>query len=212
MSVTCLCLVRHGETGWNIEKRIQGQIDIALNANGVKQAEAAGRWLAKADMEALYSSDLGRAWQTAEAIGRATGLPPQAEAALRERRYGVFEGLTHDEAKLKDPAGHAALVARDPDYALGNGESLKMLLARVSGVMQRLVERHPGGRIIAVTHGGVIDIVNRLIRGNPLETPRDFLIPNTGFNWLVCRDGAWAIEVWGDTSHLAPGVLDELPS
>ncbi|MDR2187115.1 MAG: histidine phosphatase family protein [Azonexus sp.] len=212
MPETRLCLVRHGETAWNIEKRLQGQIDVALNATGLRQAEAAGRWLAGSRIDALYSSDLQRAWQTAAAIGRALGLEPMVEPALRERRYGVFEGLTHDEAERADAAGHAALVARDPDYALGHGESLNMLYARVAKGIQRLAARHPGATVLAVTHGGVLDIVNRFVRGSPLDTPRDFLIPNAGINWVTCRAGRWSIVTWGETAHLAASVLDELPS
>lgn len=209
---TRLCLVRHGETEWNAVRRIQGQTDIDLNANGRRQAEAAGRWLAPARIDALYSSDLRRAWQTAQVIGGALGLAPLAEPALRERRYGVFEGLTYEELKRDYPAGYAAFAARDPDYDFESGESLKSLFARVTGAVQRIAGRHPGCNVAVVVHGGVLDIVNRFVRGKPLDTPRDFLIPNAGLNWIACRDGVWSIERWGVTDHLAPGALDELPS
>ena len=102
---TRLCLVRHGETEWNAERRIQGQIDIGLNPGGLRQAEAAGRWLQRAGLVALYSSDLQRAWHTACAIGAATGLDPIAMPALRERRYGIFEGLTYAELAASHPSG-----------------------------------------------------------------------------------------------------------
>ncbi len=209
---TRLCLVRHGETEWNAERRIQGQIDIALNATGLRQAAAAGRWLADAGIGALYSSDLRRAWQTAQAIGRTLGLVPRAEPALRERRYGVFEGLTYDEARRDHPDGYAAFAGRNADYDFENGESLTTLFARVTGAVQRIAGRHPGGNVAVVVHGGVLDIVNRFVRGNPLDLPRDFLIPNAGINWIARRDGVWSIECWGATDHLAPGALDELPS
>lgn len=209
---TRLCLVRHGETEWNAARRIQGQIDIGLNAIGRRQAEAAGRWLKAAGIVALYSSDLQRAWLTAQAIGSALGLVPVANPALRERRYGVFEGLTYDEAKRDHPAGYAAFEGRNADYAFENGESLSTLFARVTGALREIAERHVGGNVVVVVHGGVLDIVNRFVRGNSLEMPRDFLIPNAGLNWVTCRDGAWSIESWGETAHLEPGALDELPS
>ncbi|MCL2346253.1 MAG: histidine phosphatase family protein [Desulfobulbus sp.] len=207
---TRLCFVRHGETEWNAVRRIQGQTDIDLNASGRRQAVAVGRWLAATDIAALYSSDLRRAWQTAEAIGDALGLPPQAEPALRERRYGVFEGLTYDELQRDHPAGYAAFAARDPDYDFASGESLKSLYARVTEAVRRIAARHPGRNVVVVVHGGVLDIVNRFVRGKPLDAPRDFLIPNAGLNWIACRDGLWSIEHWGATDHLAPGALDEL--
>jgi 2,3-bisphosphoglycerate-dependent phosphoglycerate mutase len=96
---TRICLVRHGETEWNAARRIQGQIDIGLNETGVRQAEAAGRWLKTVGIVALYSSDLKRAWRTAQAIGQELGLVPLPLPELRERRYGIFEGLTYAEAK-----------------------------------------------------------------------------------------------------------------
>lgn len=210
--LTRLCLVRHGETEWNAERRIQGQIDIELNATGLRQAEAAGRWLARAGLTALYSSDLRRAWQTAQAIGAATGLVPVARPALRERRYGIFEGLTYAELQARHPEGYAAFEARDVDYDFESGESLKTMYARVTGCLGEIAAAHPGGVVALVLHGGVLDIVNRFVRGTALETPRDFLIPNAGLNWISCRAGQWSLDTWGDTRHLESGALDELPT
>lgn len=213
---TRLCLVRHGETEWNAERRIQGQIDIGLNDTGRQQAVAAGRWLRDAGLSALYSSDLQRAWTTAQAIGAAVGLSPVAVPELRERRYGVFEGLTYAEAQARYPDGYAAFEGRNADYAFENGESLKAMFDRVTGKLQAIAAAHPGENVAVVLHGGVLDIANRFVRGNPLEVPRDFLIPNAGLNWIAAVDGEngtkWHIETWGETGHLGAGALDELPS
>jgi probable phosphoglycerate mutase len=209
---TRLCLVRHGETEWNTQRRIQGQIDIGLNDNGLRQADAAGRWLKTAGITALYSSDLSRAWTTAQRIGAAIGLTPKAAPELRERRYGIFEGLTFGELKEKHPASFAAYETRDPDYDFETGESLRTMFERVTGKLKALVAAHPGESIAVVLHGGVLDIANRFVRGHPLDIPRDFLIPNAGLNWLACADGRWHIESWGETTHLESGSLDELPS
>ncbi|MDZ4316348.1 MAG: histidine phosphatase family protein [Azonexus sp.] len=209
---TRLCLVRHGETEWNAARRIQGQIDIGLNETGLRQAEGAGRWLTSAGIVALYSSDLKRAWTTALAIGRALGLEPQSVPEMRERRYGTFEGLTYDEAKVKHPDGYAAFEGRNAEYNFENGESLKEMFARVTGKLKEIAAAHPGQNVVVVLHGGVLDIINRFVRGNSLETPRDFLIPNAGLNWIAAVDGVWRIETWGETAHLEAGALDELPS
>jgi probable phosphoglycerate mutase len=210
--VTQICLVRHGETEWNAERRIQGQIDIGLNETGRRQALAAGRWLKQAGIMALYSSDLKRAWTTAQAIGAELGLVPTPVPEMRERRYGVFEGLTYDEAKANHPDGYAAFEGRNADYAFENGESLHVMFERVTGKLKELAARHPGEIIAIVLHGGVLDIINRFVRGNSLETPRDFLIPNAGINWIATVDGQWSLKTWGETDHLEPGALDELPS
>ena len=209
---THICLVRHGETEWNAARRIQGQLDIGLNETGVRQAVAAGRWLEKAGIAALYSSDLERAWRTAQAIGQALGLAPSALPEMRERRYGVFEGLTYAEAEERFPDGYAAFEGRNADFDFEHGESLKVMHARVVGKLIELAARHRGQKIVVVVHGGVLDVINRFVRGNPLEMPRDFLIPNAGINWISAVDGRWTVETWGETAHLADGALDELPS
>lgn len=209
---TQICLVRHGETEWNAERRIQGQIDIGLNETGVRQAVAAGRWLKSAGIVALYSSDLKRAWTTAQSIGAELGLVPMPVPEMRERRYGVFEGLTYDEAKANHPEGYAAFEGRNADYDFEKGESLHVMFARVTGKLKELAALHPGQTIAIVLHGGVLDIINRFVRGNSLETPRDFLIPNAGINWIATVDGQWTLKTWGETDHLEPGALDELPA
>lgn len=211
-NATRICLVRHGETEWNAERRIQGQIDIGLNDTGRRQAAAAGRWLRGAGIIALYSSDLRRAQTTAAAIGTALGLVPSLLPELRERRYGIFEGLTYAEAQARFPDGYAAFEGRNAEYDFAGGESLRTMYERVTGKLQELATVHAGQSIAVVVHGGVLDIVNRFVRGNPLELPRDFLIPNAGLNWIAAADGVWCIESWGDTAHLDAGALDELPS
>ena len=196
-----------------LDARLQGQIDIALNATGLRQARAAGAWLRKAGgIAALYASDLKRAWATAECIGAALGLTPRPAPELRERCYGIFEGLTYNEAKLKYPDAYAAFVQRDPDYDFETGETLKALFDRVTGKLKALAAEHAGQSIVVVLHGGVLDIANRFVRGNLLEAPRDFLIPNAGLNWIACDQGRWRIESWGEAAHLEDGALDELPS
>jgi len=211
-SPTRICLVRHGETEWNAARRIQGQIDIGLNETGVAQARAAGRWLKGAGIAALYSSDLKRAWTTAGEIGAVLDLVPVAVPEMRERRYGVFEGLTYAEAQAKFPEGYAAFEGRNADYDFENGESLRAMFARVTGKLQAIAAMHPAQNVLVVLHGGVLDVINRFVRSNPLEMPRDFLIPNAGINWVSVRDGVWHLDSWGETGHLEPGALDELPS
>lgn len=212
MLATRICLVRHGETTWNAEKRIQGQIDIGLNAAGLAQAEAAADWLSRQPATALYSSDLLRARQTAERIAVRLDLHPVFKPEFRERRYGFFEGLTYEEARARYPAEYQRFEARDPQFVIPfGGESLQQLHERVYAGLQRIATGHLNQTIVVVTHGGVLDIVNRLVRGNPLSQARDFLIPNAGINWITVRDFVWTMESWGKTEHLAAFGLDELP-
>lgn len=211
METTRFCFIRHGETAWNTQRRLQGQLDIGLNDNGEAQARAAGRWLAReGGIDAIYASDLSRAWRTAEHVGQALALSPQPAPALRERRYGLFEGLTYGEAQERYPEYYARHEAREPGFVIPDGESLEQFHDRVTGCLQSLLERHRGQTLVVVLHGGVLDIINRFVRGNPLSTPRDFLIPNTGLNWVVQDGTGWHIESWAETGHLEAGALDEL--
>lgn len=212
MNPTRICLIRHGETHWNTEKRIQGHLDIDLNPVGLGQAESAARYLVGHPVAALYSSDLQRARQTAERIAAALALPFTQLPEFRERSYGIFEGLTYNEARLRYPAEYPLFEARDADYDFtGSGESLCQFYRRVSNRLRALALAHAGQTVALVTHGGVLDIVNRFVRGTPLEAPRDFPIPNAGINWLsVCGD-TWTLDGWAQTAHLEAGGLDELP-
>jgi probable phosphoglycerate mutase len=204
-----ICLIRHGETAWNAELRIQGQRDLPLNATGHSQAEALARRLAGERFDAIYSSDLERARQTAQPLASAIGLSPKLEPALRERNFGCCEGKTREEIQAGDPAVAKALAARHPEYIIPGGESLRQHLDRVIACLSSLARRHAGQRIAAVTHGGSLDLVYRRVHGVPMERPRDFPMPNASINWLVIRGEDWRLETWGDTAHL--GDISQAP-
>lgn len=208
-----ICLVRHGETAWNTERRLQGHIDIPLNETGLSQAEATARSLERAGLRfsALYSSDLQRARQTAAAITRVHAVEPKHDARLRERHYGHFQGLTFDEAEDRHPEHFRRFKARDPHFALPeHGESLKQLAARVHAALEDIAHQHASETVIVVTHGGVLDIAHRLASGQALEAAREFAIPNAALNWIEHTAGSWKLIAWADESHLR-GALDELP-
>ena len=199
---TRICFVRHGETDWNVELRMQGQIDIPLNARGEAQAVAIGRHVERGRADALYSSDLLRARQTAQPVAQALGLSPVFLPELRERHFGCCEGLTFSEIEARYPIDARAIVSRDPDHVSPGGESRRQHMARVLACVARLVGRHRGQAIVIVTHGGVLDVVYRRVHGLPPEASRDYPIPNAGINWVTIDDGAWALDSWGETAHL----------
>jgi probable phosphoglycerate mutase len=206
---TRLCVVRHGETDWNTGKRVQGQIDIPLSALGHAQARATGNALMGEGFAAIYSSDLVRARQTAEATAHLAHLPLQLSPGLRERHFGVFQGLTYEEAAARYPADYARHHARDPRFVPDGGESLLDLAARISTACEAIVRRHAGEAVALFTHGGVLDILHRQAAGKPLTTPRDFAIPNCAINWIEVVNGCWTLLSWAERDHLA-GALDEL--
>lgn len=197
-----VCLIRHGETDWNAERRIQGHRDLPLNAIGLAQAEALARGLVDFPVEAIYSSDLLRARQTAQPLADTLELALQTDPLLRERNFGCCEGKTIDEVMAGDALIARGLSARQPDFVLPAGESLLQHLARVEACFTRLAGRHAGQRIAVVSHGGVLDLVYRRACGIPIERPRDFPLPNASINWLTIRGACWQLDSWGETAHL----------
>lgn len=207
---TRLCIVRHGETAWNAEHRVQGQLDVPLNAIGLAQALAASKVLSRETFDAIYSSDLSRAQQTAAPTAGMLSLPVQAEKDLRERHYGIFERLTYAEVQEKFPEDYARFDARDPDYDFRSGESLKDFSARSIAVISKIADQHKDQRILVFTHGGVLDKFYRFITGLPLSAARDFRIPNAGLNRVERTDAGWKIRAWADVAHL-DDTMDDLP-
>lgn len=207
---THICLIRHGETDWNAERRVQGQIDIPLNATGRRQANAAAHGVAGHEFSALYSSDLLRAHQTAETMARSRRLPLRLEAALRERHYGILQALTAEEARVRHPQASQRHAERDPDYTFEGGENLVEFARRVMDGFEALVRRHAGETILVVTHGGVLDILYRHATGRTLQGKRDFAVPNAALNWLEHDAEGWRVLLWADRRHLE-AALDELP-
>ena len=206
---TRLCLVRHGETAWNAEHRVQGQLDVPLNATGLAQAQAIARALSREKFDALYSSDLARALQTAQPLAALLGLPIVRDRSLRERHYGIFQKLTYAEVKMRFPEDYARFEARDPEYAFRTGESLREFSRRSIDVILKIAKENEGRRVAVFTHGGVLDKFYRYVKGMPLEAARDFGIPNCGINRLALDGDRWSMECWAEVAHLE-GALDDL--
>ena len=146
-AVTHLCIVRHGESVWNVERRVQGQLDPALTELGLRQARAVAERLRSERWDALYSSDLARARTTAECIGQAVGLPVRVRRDLRERSQGRLEGLLASEARSRYPDWDAPEVGR---------ETVEALRERAKEAFGSIVAAHPGERVLVVAHGALI--------------------------------------------------------
>lgn len=205
-----LCIVRHGETAWNAEGRVQGQLDIPLSATGEAQARAVARALAHERFDAVYSSDLLRVRQTAQPTVCLLGKEIVHSEKLRERHYGIFQGILYSEAKVRFAEDFVRFRTKDPHYDFQTGESLLNFQKRVFSFIDDLVQRHPAQSVLVFTHGGVLEVLYRHATGRGLATPRDFEIPNAALNRFEHRAGAWVVESWADLSHLA-AALDDLP-
>lgn len=210
MSVTEFIVVRHGETAWNAEGRIQGHLDSPLNEEGLAQALLVGECLARESFDALYCSDLSRTRQTAQPLADRSGLQPRLRQELRERHLGVFQGWTGRECQEKFPDDYGRFQSRDPDHVVPTGESIRQLYARIDAFFEQLAADHVGQRLAVVTHGGVLDALYRKVKAMPLEQPRDFSVYNASINRIQHQHGRWRIEQWGDISHLTrDAALDD---
>jgi 2,3-bisphosphoglycerate-dependent phosphoglycerate mutase len=203
MDKTSLIVIRHGETAWNREKRMQGTTDTPLSDVGRAQAQALGRRLAGHDFTALYTSDLSRARSTALAISEHTGHEIVAEPRLQERRFGIFEGLTVEEIVSRYPEEHARFASRDPDYEIPGGESARGFTQRCLGCLAEIADRHPGQEVVVITHGLVLDSLYRAAHGLDYGERRPVPLINASLNFFGYGGGAWRLELWGDISHLA---------
>ena len=147
--MTTLLLVRHGETDWNAEGRLQGHTDRPLNEHGRRQAKELAETLAGEGADAIYASDLSRAKETAEIVGERLGLTVVIDPDLREKNWGNWEGLTGDERVHVEFEGESTEAHRD----------------RVMGAVRRIVARHPEERIVVVTHGGSLRRIQAAVNG-----------------------------------------------
>jgi probable phosphoglycerate mutase len=209
-----IILIRHGETAWNAERRLQGHLDIPLNAEGERQARLLAEALAPEPIALVVASDLQRARQTAQAVAALRNMPVHAEAGLRERCYGGFEGMLYAEIEQRFPAEFAAWQARDIDAILpsgkNSGETFRQFYTRATDAILAIASAHPGRTVALVAHGGVLECAYRMALGLPLETPRDFKVYNASINRFRVEDGKLVLVSWGEVGHLRPAVLDEL--
>lgn len=209
MEATRLIAVRHGETAWNVDTRIQGQLDIPLNDTGLWQAGRVAQALREEPLAAIYSSDLQRAWQTACAVAALQGIDVQPELGLRERAFGHFEGRTFAEIDAHLPDEARLWRTRDPAWTPGGGESLITFRQRVTDVAAALAERHAGEQILLVAHGGVLDVLHRAATRQELQAPRTWQLGNASINRLLWTPGGFSLVGWSDTNHLDMSPLDE---
>lgn len=205
-----LLVVRHGETTWNVEGRIQGHRDSPLTARGLEQARAAAARLAREGVEALYCSDLGRARQTADEVAAATALPVRLDEGLRERAFGIVEGRIWEEFRAEEPE-QARRLLEDPAHAVPGGESLARFRDRVTEALRRISAEAGAARIAIVTHGGVLGVLYREAMGLPLDAPRTWETPNAGVNHFRREGTRWSVVRWGDAGHLADARDDVEP-
>jgi broad specificity phosphatase PhoE len=206
MSVTRLYLIRHGQSAGNAEGRFGGHGATPLSDLGVQQAEATAKQLAKEGVNAIYSSDLHRALQTADLLSKLAGIPVRSRSAFRERNVGVLEGLTFDESRETFPQDYYALVNRNVHHVITNGESYRHLLRRSTGELWDILRNHVGERVAIYSHTGAICFLTLhlmgAIRRDTKQTPW-IVTSNCGINRFEIRGrNNVRILALNDTRHL----------
>ena len=201
MKETEIILIRHGETEWNSQKRMQGHSNSDLSSVGQAQIQALGQWMKIVPFDHIYSSDSLRAKQTAEAITQFSGHVLKIDLRLREKNLGIFEGLTSEEARKRHPEVFRLFKTAGSKYVIDEGESTQQLQDRALEIVNEIRIKHPEERVLLVTHGGFIRVVMKHSLGLSLETPTRFLIRNTGVFRLVWED-KWIVSQMGGVSHL----------
>lgn len=211
MNHTFFWLIRHGETDWNAQRRLQGWRDIPLNAKGVHQAEKLADALHppgfNVNVDVIISSDLSRAAETARIAAGHLGKPVETYQSLRERNYGIYEG--EDWARLEEIGIQTAL--RSPDTLIEGGETLQAFNTRIREAFEHIARVHAGQKILVFSHGGVIDMAWRVCDQQTLIAPRPAPILNTSINeFSICQSGTWALREWGNTAHLDALAFDDI--
>lgn len=212
MEATRIIAIRHGETAWNVDTRIQGHLDIPLNDTGLWQAQQVGQALAGEPVAAVYTSDLQRARFTAQAVADSTGAPLVLEPGLRERSFGQLQGRTFAEIETQLPEEARRWRQRDPHFEPEGGESLIVFRERITRITDQLVQRHPGELVVLVAHGGVLDVLYRAATGQELQAPRTWKITNAAINRLLWTESGLTLVGWADTQHLDNASRDEAHS
>lgn len=209
MDATLLFALRHGETAWNREGRLQGHLNLPLNELGQAQACRLGAALADQTIHAVYASDLDRALSTAQAVAAAHGLPVHTDPRLRERSFGRFEGRLWAEIEAEDPEAAVRWKQRDPTFEPPGGESLNTFFARCIEAASSIALAHAGQTVALVAHGGVLDCLYRAATHVDLQAPRSWLLGNASINRLLHTPQGFSLVGWNDDHHLQGLTLDD---
>jgi len=210
MDITTFYIVRHGETEWNKQGLLQGNLDSPLSDLGIRQADALARHFTQCSFDHIVSSDLSRAVVTAQKIADTQKKTLATDIRLRERNLGIAQGLTLNEFSEKYPDDYKCFSSMDAHYVIPGGESSLQRYTRCVECVNELTATYCGKKVVVVTHGGVLDALFRYVNGMTLESKRTFSMFNASVNAIQYSNNEWNIVTWGFVEHLRElGALDE---
>ncbi len=208
---TEITIIRHGETMWNVQKRIQGQRNSSLSENGITQAELVAEALAKREFDVLISSDLERAVETAKIINKQLSLTHKYNLNLRERSFGIFEGKNFAEIEEKYPEEFRRYKERNPEFVVPGGESIEQMYDRVTSEIEAIARKFKDQKVLIVSHGLVLEMMMYKTFNLKLDEPRSFSINNSSISSFYIDEDNWFLKEWGVIEHLVSlNVLTEL--
>lgn len=188
---TEICVTRHGETDWNISGVLQGWIDVPLNENGRNQAYEMAETFKAFGFACVWTSPLRRASETAEIVADVLGLPPPITSeGLKERHFGLIQGMTKRDLSILHPGLHECIIRRDPTCVFDQGESLDHFADRVMHALHEIGRRHAGERVLAMTHGWVMDVMTRHVGRLPRDRVLDLKRKNGESLWVSMTSGS----------------------
>ncbi|HEU0020528.1 MAG TPA: histidine phosphatase family protein [Dehalococcoidia bacterium] len=196
-------IVRHGETEWNAQGRIQGHSDIPLSDYGRLQARSVARRLSKVPFSVAYASDLSRTHETARIILGDTGTPLHTTPQLREYSKGVFEGLTVEEHARQFPDQYRASLKNDLDFAPTGGESIREASTRMARLVEDTLQNHLDETVLVVGHGGSLRSLIVALLALPLEANWKFIMDNCALSLVRTYPDNAVLHLYNDTAHLA---------
>ncbi|MFD2627376.1 histidine phosphatase family protein [Oceanobacillus kapialis] len=192
--MTTICLIRHGETDWNLKGQLQGSTDIPLNDTGVRQAEESAAYLNAEDYDVLIASPMKRAKRTAEIINSSLNLPFEEMEDFAERSFGDAEGLTMDER-----------TAQYPDKQYPNQEEPEDFIKRVMNGVDKVIEKYPDKRVLLVAHGAVINAILTTVSGGEIGAGKTRLM-NACISNIHYKQEKWKVVDYNQVGHLSDGV------
>ncbi len=208
---TEITIIRHGETIWNAQQRIQGHRNSKLSENGIRQAGLVAKSLAKREFDVLISSDLERAAETAGIINKLLQLPLEYNENMRERSFGIVEGMTLAEMKEKFPREYRSYKEREPGFKFSGGESIEQLFNRVTSEIEAIARKFENKKVLIVSHGLVLETMMYKTFNIKLNSPRVFSINNSSISSFYIDRDNWFLKEWGVIEHLVSlNVLTEL--
>lgn len=208
MNMVKIYIIRHGLSKGNAEKVICGHYDTPLTEVGRKQAELVGRYFANKKIDAVYASDLSRAFETATIISRHIGLEPKTDPMLRERACGIFDGQPVKEV-LEHPLWNGFISK--PNENVEGGETIAQVYARSKAFLEKLAKEEDGKTIILVTHGGWLWVTVPVVLGVDINNYFGFIgMDNCSISTIVFDQGSFVLENLNQTSHLGSDMPESL--